>query len=241
MVPTTAGTGSEVTPWGTVWDLGRGRKRSIDHTSLYPRLALVDPTLSSTQPPGLTATCGFDALSHALESLWNVNSDARSANLAAEAIGLILEHLPTAVHHPTDMRARTAMARAALLGGLCISVTRTAAAHSISYPLTLQCDLPHGQACSITLPALLELTCSEPDPRTDSILAVLGASTSAEGAERLRRLFRDCDMPADLSQLNLTPEQVSAISESAVTPSRMANAVRPLSKADVRRLLAGLA
>lgn len=233
-VPTTAGTGSEVTRWGTVWDTAAGRKRSIVHAALYPERAFVDPELSGTQPPRLTAVTGCDALSHSLEAIWNRNATDESTALAEEAIGLVAGSLETAVNAPTT-QARADLARAATLAGFAISATRTAAAHSVSYPLTLRHDVDHGQACSITLPWLLEWTGASHS--VQPILRGLGVPDAAAGAERLRALFAACGLPVTLSGLGLSASDLPAIVAASCTPSRMNNALRPLEAADVTRML----
>ncbi|MEM6989072.1 MAG: phosphonoacetaldehyde reductase [Myxococcota bacterium] len=239
-MPTTAGTGSEVTMWGTVWDLEARKKLSIAHPSLFPERAIVDPSLSATMPARLTAVTGFDALSHAMEVTWNVNHTAESDAWAREAIGLIVKHLPTAVATPGDREARAAMARAATIAGKGISVTKTAAAHSISYPLTLFHDVDHGIACSITLPALLRLNGESAPERTGLIVEALGAADAEGAAQTLGALFAACNMPMRLSELGVTADDLPRLLANAFTPARMANNVRALTEDDVRALLSGL-
>ena len=154
-VPTTAGTGSEVTCWATVWDREAGTKRSLDHPALYPEAAVIDPELMRSMPRALTVSTGLDALSHALESLWNRNANPVTATHAVVAARTILEVLPALVAAPDDPELRSRMAEASLSAGLAFSGTRTAIAHSISYPVTLRHGVTHGIACSFTLPMIL--------------------------------------------------------------------------------------
>ena len=154
-MPTTAGTGSEVTSWATVWDTQSGKKYSLSRPNLYPKHALVDPTLMIGKPRQLTISTGLDALSHALESLWNVNANPISAHHAVVAAREILAVLPQLVNDLQNLELRSRMAAAALSAGLAFSNTRTAIAHSISYPVTLHHDVVHGIACSFTLPMVL--------------------------------------------------------------------------------------
>lgn len=154
-VPTTAGTGSEVTCWATVWDREEGTKRSLDHPALYPEVAVIDPELMRSMPRELTVSTGLDALSHALESLWNRNANPVTATHAVIAARTILEVLPALVLTPNDPGLRSRMAEASLAAGLAFSGTRTAIAHSISYPVTLRHGVTHGIACSFTLPMIL--------------------------------------------------------------------------------------
>lgn len=155
-VPTTAGTGAEVTPFATVWDFAAGRKLSMAGERLQPRLALLDPALTFSLPAEQTLYTALDALSHALESLWNRRQTPLSRAYALQALALIGASLPVALAHPDALAARADLQQGSLLAGLAIAQTRTALAHSISYPLTLRFGVPHGLACSFTLPRLLE-------------------------------------------------------------------------------------
>ena len=208
-IPTTAGTGSEVTSWASVWDTGAGRKYSLSRPDLYPEHALVDPELTVGMPRMLTVSTALDALSHSLESIWNINANPVSTNFAVAAASEILEVLPALTNDLGSLALRGRMARAALLAGLAISNTRTALAHSLSYPITLQYGLPHGLACSFSLPMLLQavighdIECDEGLRRifggdlqagvvrlTDSLTDV-GVSVSAEDHGVPRKVFRD--------------------------------------------------
>jgi len=155
-VPTTAGTGSEVTCWATVWDEVSGIKYSLARQNLYPETALIDPTLMCNKPRSLTISTGLDALSHALESLWNVNANPVSAAHAISAAREVLDVLPKLANDLQNIELRSAMARASLSAGLAFSNTKTAIAHSLSYPITLKYNVQHGIACSFSLPIVIE-------------------------------------------------------------------------------------
>lgn len=154
-VPTTAGTGSEVTCWGTVWDEVNGKKYSLARPNLYPTHAVIDPRLMIGKPKLLTISTGLDALSHALESLWNVNNNPVSANHAVFAARNVLNALPRLVKDLGNIDLREQIAMAALFAGLAFSNTKTAIAHSLSYPITLRHGVQHGIACSFSLPMVL--------------------------------------------------------------------------------------
>jgi alcohol dehydrogenase len=184
-VPTTAGTGSEVTSWATVWDTEAKKKYSLARESLYPEAALVDPLLTLKLPRGLTVSTGLDALSHALESLWNVNANPVSSALAETAAREILDALPALADDLGNEALRTRVSRAALFAGLAFSNTRTALAHALSYHLTLHHGVPHGIACSFSLPLVMR--------------AVIGCDTACDAA--LRRIFGP-DLEAGAAQLD---------------------------------------
>ncbi len=153
-VPTTAGTGSEVTPWATLWDRSsaKGVKRSLHRADTWPEAALIDPVLTLSCPPALTLASGLDALSHSLEAIWNRGANPYSDALAVQAARGVLTTLPALLDAPQSLPLREAMSRAALLAGLAFAQTRTALAHALSYDITLMRGTPHGLACSFSLP-----------------------------------------------------------------------------------------
>jgi phosphonate metabolism-associated iron-containing alcohol dehydrogenase len=163
-VPTTSGTGSEVTGWATVWNRAAGKKYSLHLPETWPEAALVDPELVLSLPAGPTLAAGLDALSHALESIWNVNANPVSA------ARMVLATLPALMRNLGDLELRRRMALAALTAGLAFSNTRTALAHSISYDMTMHHGLPHGIACSFTLAMVLQRAIGRSAER-DAVLA----------------------------------------------------------------------
>ncbi len=156
-IPTTSGTGAEVTPFATVWDGLNKKKHSLSGEHIFPTHALLDPELTVTQPRNETLYTGLDAISHALESLWNKNRTPVSESLALHALTLANQALPIILEYPNDLENRARMQQSSLLAGLAISQTRTAIAHAISYPVTIHYNVPHGLACSFTLPGLIKL------------------------------------------------------------------------------------
>jgi phosphonate metabolism-associated iron-containing alcohol dehydrogenase len=171
-VPTTAGTGSEVTPFATIWDAApeRQKKYSLQLKETWAEAAIVDPELTLSLPPAVTLHSALDALSHGLEAIWNVNANPVSDVLAVAAARAILATLPALMARPADLELRTRVAQAALTAGLAFSNTKTALAHSISYEMTLKHGLPHGLACSFTLPMVLTRAIGH-SPERDAVLA----------------------------------------------------------------------
>jgi phosphonate metabolism-associated iron-containing alcohol dehydrogenase len=187
-VPTTAGTGSEVTPWATIWDRAAGRKHSLHLPETWPEAALIDPDLMLTLPGSVTLQSGLDALSHALESIWNVNANPISDAHATAAAREVMATLPAVLASPADARLRSRMALAALKAGLAFSNTKTALAHSISYEMTLRYGLPHGIACSFTLPMVLGRAVGI-DPGRDAVLAAVFGDDLGGAPRRLARFL----------------------------------------------------
>lgn len=169
-MPTTAGTGSEVTPWATLWDHAADRKHSLHLPETWPEAAIVDPDLMLTLPRSVTVQSALDALSHSLESIWNVNANPISDTFATAAAREVMLTLPKLVDDLGNRELRARMALAALKAGMAFSNTKTALAHSISYEMTLRFGLPHGIACSFTLPMVLERARGV-DAERDAVLA----------------------------------------------------------------------
>jgi alcohol dehydrogenase len=148
LVPTTAGTGSEVTQFATLYR--KRRKVSLDADGVRADIALVDPALTDSCPPELTWTCAFDALAHTVESLWSTRSTAESRNYAEAALSLISPVLHDSRPTPSSLD-RDRLSQGATLAGHAIDITRTTAAHAFAYPLTIHFGVPHGLACALNL------------------------------------------------------------------------------------------
>jgi phosphonate metabolism-associated iron-containing alcohol dehydrogenase len=195
-VPTTAGTGSEVTCWGTVWDNAGGAKFSLAHPGLYPEFSFVDPDLMTGKPRDLTIQTGLDALSHALESLWNRNANPVSMAHAITAARGVLTTLPLLADDLRNVELRDRMARAATLAGFAFSNTKTAIAHSLSYPITLRHNVPHGIACSFSLPMIIRSVRGEGGICKEGLGAIFGADAGS-GADQLEALLHRLGVATD--------------------------------------------
>jgi len=203
MVPTTAGTGSEVTRWATVWDTDStpAQKRSFDEPFGFAEKAFVDPLLALSCPTQVTRDTGLDALSHALEAIWNRHSNPSSDVLAVSAAQKVLKWLPVALGDPGDVAAREALSLASLQAGMAFSQTRTALAHALSYAVTLEQGVPHGLACALWLPAAWSLAQGR-DPRVDALLGQVfdDAAPQTSGLTAVKRLqtwLSSVDAPCD--------------------------------------------
>jgi len=156
-VPTTAGTGSEVTQWATVWDKIGKKKYSLDCPQLKPKAAYIVPEYTLSLSAELTLSTGLDALSHAVEAYWSRFTTPLVQDIAYRAVELIVSHLREAIDFPDDLSVRAKIARASLLAGLAFSQTRTTACHAISYPLTMYYGIPHGFAVALSLAGVAEI------------------------------------------------------------------------------------
>ena len=190
-VPTTAGSGSEVTCWATVWDEKPARKHSLSHASLYPEWAIVDPQLTLGMPEAVGVAGALDAFSHAVESLWSRHADPVSLALASRAVPLIVDAVRGLLEAHDAIAVRSALQEGALLAGLASSRTRTGLAHSISYPFTAELGLAHGLACSFALPELLERNAAADPAATAPAVRALGADDAAIAVATVDRLYAD--------------------------------------------------
>jgi len=155
MIPTTAGTGSEVTFTAVFIRKKLKKKEGMNSPYLYPELALLDPELTLTLPPHPTAATGIDALCHAIESYTSINASPMSEVMSLEAIRLISDNLRTAVHDGTNIEAREAMLLGSLYAGLGLANAGVTAVHSLSYPLGGKYGISHGLANTIMLPRVM--------------------------------------------------------------------------------------
>lgn len=221
-VPTTAGTGSEVTPWATIWDREAGRKHSLHLHETWPQTAVVDPELMLTLPDSVTVQSGLDALSHALESIWNVNANPISDTFAVAAAREVMATLPALIDKPKDAQLRTRMALAALKAGLAFSNTKTALAHSISYEMTLRFGLPHGIACSFTLPMVLERAIGV-DAGRDAVLASVFDGDLHDAPGRLAEFLERVGVKTEFAAYGVTDEDSRRMVEQAMDGVRGKN------------------
>ena len=220
--PTTAGTGSEVTPWATIWDSASHKKYSLHLDSTWPKVAIVDPQLMLTVPAGVTVSTGLDALSHALESIWNINANPISDTFAISAIEDILECLPLLRHDLSSRELRSRMALAALKAGLAFSNTKTALAHSISYEMTLRYGLPHGIACSFTLPLVLGLAWGHDEARDRTLQRIFG--NDLQGAQdQLREFLHSLGVKTEFADYGVTPSEAEEMINFAMQGARGKN------------------
>jgi phosphonate metabolism-associated iron-containing alcohol dehydrogenase len=220
--PTTAGTGSEVTPWATIWDSASHKKYSLHLECTWPTVAIVDPQLMLSVPGGVTVSTGLDALSHALEAVWNINANPVSDTFAISAIADILECLPLLRRDLANPELRSRMALAALKAGLAFSNTKTALAHSISYEMTLHHGLPHGIACSFTLPLVLGLAWGRDAARDRTLQRIFGNDLNTAQAQ-LRDFLHSLGVKTEFSDYGVTAEQAEHMIEFAMQGARGKN------------------
>ena len=236
-IPTTAGTASEVTCGATIWDKEKKKKYSLTHQWMFPDFALVDPMLSVNMPPRLTALTGMDALTHAIEAAWSRNAQPISDVFALRSIKLNRQNLKHAYDHPENLEARTNMSLASLLAGLAFNNTKTAACHSLSYPMTLNFGVPHGLAVSITIKEVIKYNYRVLPKKVMQIVEEFGCSSVEEFSESLSEMMVSLGLPIRLRDLGLKEKDIELLLNEGIHPDRMGNNPANLSENDIRTIL----
>ncbi|MFO7951365.1 MAG: phosphonoacetaldehyde reductase [Bacillota bacterium] len=236
-VPTTAGTGSEATPFATIWEKEKQKKYSLAKHDLFPSAAVLDGELTLSLPDETTISTGLDVLSHALESVWNINANPVTTGLAAQAVEIVLSTLPALIKEPENLDQRQKMLAGSFLGGICISATRTALAHSISYPVTAALGAPHGLACAFTIPALLEYNAKEDDGRFQEVARLAGCESVPGLANKISELFEQVKVKELLAKYRVTEENLQKLVSGMFTPERAGNNLRPVDNRAVQEIL----
>lgn len=221
-IPTTSGTGAEVTPFATVWQSNITKKHSL--YGIRPNVTLLDPSLALSLPFEQTLYPALDALSHALESLWNKHKTKESEVFAKQAISYICQSLQKVLIEPKNLGARRDLQRAATLAGMAISMTRTAIAHALSYPLTAGYAVPHGLACSFTLSAIIDVIGYE----TLELTEVLAVQVTA--------LLAQLDLSKELEKY-VAWSDVHQLSKVPMDVSRAGNFIAPIDSHVIHKIL----
>lgn len=233
-VPTTAGTGSEVTLVAVVADTQKHAKLSFTSYKLVPHVAILDPALTSSLPPKLTATTGMDALTHAIEAYTSIQKNPVSDAFAVKAVELIAANLPTACRDGANADARTNLALASLMAGAAFSNAMVGIVHAIGHSLGGLCHIPHGQAMMMMLPHCVRFNLDRGihaglygellDALAPARAAGLGANASSDERDRafcehltsLNDLYHDTyGVPLRLSELGVTREDLPAVAKQA--------------------------
>lgn len=238
-IPTTAGTGSEVTPIAVLDDTEKGLKAPLAHDGFYPRIALVDPRLTLTLPQYVTACTGLDALAHAVEAFWSKNHQPICDALALEAAGLVIRFLPEVLDDGADLDAREGMSRAALLAGMAFQLPKNAAVHACSFPLSSKYHLPHGAACAMTLDHFIRFNAEAMGQRGETLAQAAGFRDLQGLADAVRELKAIGGLPSKLSEIGVDESSLDDLVESSFHPL-MNNNPRPVTPEELRSLYLGI-
>lgn len=219
-IPTTAGTGSEVTCWATIWDPSKEAKRSVENHNNYAYAAIVDPNLAAGMPVNLAVSSALDAVAHAVESYWAKGTNCVSRAIALQAIRIIMGNIEQLINH--DPKAHDAMAKGSMLAGLAFSNTKTTACHSISYPLTMHYRIPHGAAVSMLLAPVLQMNLLGIEGR-EALLEALGVKKAEELREKIENILKASGQPTTLKEWGVEKESLSHLAELGITKGRADN------------------
>ena len=230
LVPTTAGTGSEVTPISIV-TTGTHEKKGVVSPLILPDIALLDPDLTLGLPPHVTAATGIDAMVHAIEAYAskNANNNPVSQILAREALRLMGANLLIAVRDGQNQKARSAMLLGAMLAGQAFANSPVAAVHALAYPLGGHYHIPHGLSNALVLPEVLRFNAPEAahlyaDLAVDVFPALSTMPAQARGeafAEKLHQLAEECGLPTRLRDAGVTQESLPLLAQDAMKQTRL--------------------
>ena len=227
-MPTTSGTGSEVSPNAIFLHETDLLKKGVVSPHLVPDAAYVDPALTVALPPSITAATGVDALTHCIEAYANRFAHPMIDLYALQGIRLIAANLHTAVHHGNDMEARGAMSLGSLYGGLCLGPVNTGAVHALAYPLGGEFHVAHGVSNSVLLPHVLAFNLPAAPERYADIAVAMGVmpgatptETAEAGIEKIRELSRACGIPSGMSELDVPEEAIPAMAAAAMKVTRL--------------------
>jgi alcohol dehydrogenase class IV len=214
-IPTTTGTGSEVTPFAIITDHAQRRKVVIGSPLMAPLHALLDPSLVANLPTGLLAATAMDALTHATESVISVFASPFSDSLALEAIRMISANLRKAVG-TAALESRANLLYASTMAGMAFSYARVGLVHGMAHPLSAYYDVPHGLANAILLPHVLAYNTPTCETALCRVAQALGEPpTSAAAISAIRKLGADVGIPANLAAVGVTPEFIPEMSQDA--------------------------
>jgi alcohol dehydrogenase class IV len=239
--PTTAGTGSEVTPFCVITFTQSERKLVLNNPAFYPRVAVLDPELLPSAPQPVRAAAGMDALTHAVESYTSKQATPETQELARQAIQIIGKYLPRAATDAGDLEAQSAMQAAATIAGLAFSKTRLGIVHAMALPLGALFHVPHGTSNAILLPYGMDFNRPAVEAQYAGIAAALGVDTSglsgaeasAAAVERVRALGRECHLPQRMRDAGVKAEAIERMAADAIRSAHIAVNPRSIELSDL--------
>lgn len=224
-IPTTAGTGSEATCVSVLTNHELGKKAPINCDNFYAVYAVIDPELTYTVPPKITANTGMDVLCHALEGYWSKGHQPICDACAIHASELVFKYLLRCYYNPEDREAREKMCEASVIAGLAFTLPKTTSSHACSFPLTNLYHIPHGEACALTLDFFARVNKGAQNGRVQDIARKLGFTDVDAMADKIFEMKREMGMRTDLKDLNLTAEDKAVLIEQSKHPNLFNNPV----------------
>lgn len=245
MLPTTSGTGSEVTRNAVFADKAENLKKVVSSQAIVPTVAIVDPMLTVTMPPHITAATGIDAFIHAVESYVAVNASPLTDPLAWEATRLIAENLGPAVANGQDLQARYNMSLGSLLAGITLNNAGVGAVHALAYPVGAEYHVPHGIANVVTFIPTMEYISMARIPKFAQLAAAMGEpvtdisqrEAANRGIRAMRDLIEKVGLPTRLRDIGANADRIPAMAQAAFKEKRLlGNTPRQLTEDDIRKI-----
>lgn len=245
LIPTTAGTGAEVTPNAILTDVEVELKKAIVSPYILPWMAVVDPLLSLSMHPSVTSSSGIDALTHAIESYTSKNATLMTDLFAKEAIILIGRSLRTAVADGNNLDARYDMSIGSLYAGISLANAGVTAVHALAYPLGGQFNVAHGLANGLLLPYVMEFNALGDIPKFAQIARFLGEKVenlslieqAYHAAKTVKSIYKDLKIPQSLTELKVPKKAIPEMAKAAMNVTRlMGNNPRTMNIEDVERI-----
>lgn len=234
-VTTTSGTASEVTNISVLTDINKNLKQPMNDPAMYPKIAVIDPELTLTVPPQVTASTGLDVLSHAIESYWSTLNQPICSACSIYAARLVFEWLEKAYTEPENLTAREKMAEASIVAGVAFSHPRTTGSHACSFPLTNIYGIPHGEACAFTLDYFVKFNAkhADSDGRLDALAKDCGFDSAYEMADEISAMKKRMGMRSRLSEIGCTSdEQIVELTKKSMSMLMKRNPIE-LSESDI--------
>jgi 1,3-propanediol dehydrogenase/alcohol dehydrogenase len=222
-IPTTAGTGSEVTKWSIITDIERKRKMAIGHEYLMPAMAVLDPGITVSMPRSITAATGMDALTHAIEAYISDKANLMADIWALKAIDLLTKNILPATYNPTNITGRAGMLYGQMFAGLAFNNSSVALVHAMSRPLGAYYSIPHGEANAMLLPAVLEYNRRVSANRYRDIAEVIGLKIVGQNVndiakcfvEYIAELFSNLPLQSKLRDFSVSQEDIPKMAKDA--------------------------
>jgi len=245
LIPTTAGTGSEVTDVAVMTLAEDETKTAIFSPYMLADVAIIDPSLTHTLPPRLTASTGLDALSHALEAMMSINANPVTDTLALQAIALIFTYLPKA-YRSGDTESRYGMSLGSLMAGMSFGNAGVCLGHAVAYTFAVSYHVPHGVSCGVALPYVFRFNASSISDKLPPIAEAMhlhvedlkNEELSVRITDAILRLMDEVQAPKRLRELEVPREAVSRLADRLLGIRRLIQRnPKPLSKEDALKLI----
>ena len=240
-IPTTAGTGSEVTPFSVIVDTSRNYKLSVFSYEVLPKIALLEPELIMTAPASVAAACGLDAMIHAWEAYTSLAANPFTDAMAEKALDLIGANIRRFVANRKDIEAAEAMMAGSTFAGIAFAWARLGNVHAMSHPVSAYFNVPHGVANAILLPTIVEFNALADEGRYKRIYRYIRQVRHQPIidfkpqmlVDETRKLMRDLGIPASLAEVGVTEDKIEAMAHDAMESGNIAVNPRQTTLKDV--------